>query len=296
MLHPGMNDKKKRKIEMIFFIFICITSICFSVENREDSGSESVSESSKWFRKYGDYLVYLTLQKASPREHMLFVSSNWSFFETGVGKRLRLGSPTKDFHWGIEFSIFTSLTRYGVWNFKNICCDAKYGFFGLFHVKPLIFLIRLNHYCSNLLQGAPEFSQPIKFSQYSIYGQFFCPAKTLSFIPGVKLIKPYFGFGTNLHQFPESHHIPFDFGIEIEFQEFIFPHKALHIGFHCAYNGMRRLVPTCSLFLGWGTLDEVTVDSLPFSIGVFYQWGQDARGQFYQQNRELLGARFNIVF
>jgi len=285
-----------KRFILVLFILILVASASLSDENKENSGDKAIRESSKWFREYGDYLVYLTLQRASPRGYMLIVSSNMNSFEIGIGKRLRIGSPAKNFHWGIEFSIFTSSNRYGVWNFKNICCDAKYGVFGLLDLKPAIFLLEIAHYCSNFLQGAPEFSHPIKYSQYFIYGKLFYPVTSLNFVPGIKSVKPYFGLGTYLYQYPKSNHIPFDFGIEIESKEFLFPHKVIHLDFHCSFNGMKRLIPTCCLFFGWGTSSEVTIGSLPFSIGLLYQWGQDARGQFYQQRRKLLGIRFNLIF
>lgn len=289
------NSVRVKRTLLIIFVTILMYSVCLSHEDKENSVDESRSEASRWFRNFGDYLVYLTLPKASPRAHMLFISSDWTSFETGVGKRLRLSSIGQDFHWGIEIGLFTSLNKYGFWNFKNISVDGKYGIFGLFHLKPLIFLLRLNHHCSNLLQGAPEFKKPIKYSQYSVYGQFFFPVTNLH-SAGVRSVKPYFGLGAYYYQNPKSKHIPFDFGIEIESGKFLLSQKALHLGFHCSFTGMLRLVPTCSLFFGWGTSSEATISSLPFSIGVIYQWGQDARGQYYEQRRQLLGIRFNIMY
>lgn len=265
------------------------------MEEGESPGHESAPETLKWFREDGDYLVHLTLQEASPRDHMLFVLSDMSSFETGIGKRLRLGSPSKRFHWGIEFSLFTSMTRYGVWNFKNISCDATYGFFGLLHFKPAILLFRLGHYCSNLLQGAPQFSRPIRFSQYFVAGELHCPLSLRS-VPGLKALTPYFGLGAYVYQYPKSHHLPFDFGLGVESKEFLFPHKTLRLGIHASFNGMQRLVPTWSLFFGWGTSSGIATRRLPFSAGVFYQWGQDARGQFYQQRRRLLGIKINLIY
>jgi len=285
-----------RRTYFALFIFIFLTPVLINADNKEYLSEEAIKESAPWFRKYGDYIVYLTLQEASPRDYMLFTSSNMSFFETGIGKRLRLGSPTKDFHWGIEFALFTSLTRYGVWNFKNISCDAKYGIFGLLDMKPAIFLFKLAHYCSNLLQGAPDFSPRIRYSQYFIYGEFFYPAATPKFFPLIKSIKPYAGVGVYLYQFPKSYHIPFDLGIEVESQEFLFSMKTVHLDFHCFFSGMQRLISTCTLFLGWGTSRDSKIESLPFSVGVLYQWGQDARGQFYQQRRKLLGIRINLIY
>jgi hypothetical protein len=257
------NSVRVKRTLLIIFVTILMYSVCLSHEDKENSVDESRSEASRWFRNFGDYLVYLTLPKASPRAHMLFISSDWTSFETGVGKRLRLSSIGQDFHWGIEIGLFTSLNKYG--------------------------------FCSNLLQGAPEFKKPIKYSQYSVYGQFFFPVTNLH-SAGVRSVKPYFGLGAYYYQNPKSKHIPFDFGIEIESGKFLLSQKALHLGFHCSFTGMLRLVPTCSLFFGWGTSSEATISSLPFSIGVIYQWGQDARGQYYEQRRQLLGIRFNIMY
>jgi hypothetical protein len=59
---------------------------------------------------------------------------------------------------------------------------------------------------------------------------------------------------------------------------------------------MRNLIPTRSVMASWGTLSDPTLSSLPFSIGVFYQWGQDARGQYYEEDREIFGFRLNIIY
>lgn len=260
--------------------------------SQKDSGRES------WirFRTEGDDLVHLTLVEASPRNQILFVFSDLESFETGVGKRLRLGSPARWFHWGIDFGLFTSLARYGVWNFRNISCDATYGVFGLIHAEPAILLLRLGHDCSNLLQGAPEFSQPIRFSQYYVYSRLLYPVSLPASTPVFKSLKPYAGIGAYIYQYPESHHLPFDFGFEIEFKEFLFPEKTLRFGVDLSCNGMTRYAPTGSLFLGWGTSKDIDARRLPFSIGLVYQWGQDARGQYHDQERRLLGIKINLFY
>jgi hypothetical protein len=288
-------DLDKKFIFVILILFY-ISSICISNENKEYLDNEESKKDCGWFREYGDYLVYLTLQNASPKEYLLSISSNMSFFETGIGKRLRIGSPVKDIHWGIEFGLFTSLKKIDVWSFKNISSDGKYGIFSLFDLKQAILLIRLAHYCSNLLQGGLNLTQPIKYSQYFIYSQLFFPMSNLKPVPCIKLIKPYFGVGAYFVQFPESHHLPFDFGIEIESIDFLLPYKALLLEFHCIFNGMQSLVPTFNLLLGWGSSSDIKINSLPFLIAAFYQWGQDARGQFFQQRRELFGIRFNLIY
>jgi hypothetical protein len=282
-------------IGLIVLCIVLLSSSGIALEDGERFGDGPSGESANWFRDEGDYLVHLTLRDASPRDPLLFVLSDMSSFETCIGKRLRLGSPAKWFHWGIDFSVFTSLTRYGVWNFKNITCDARYGLFGLFYIKPAILLLRLGHDCSNFLQGAPEFSKPIRFSQYYVYGRLLWPI-SLDSVPGIKSLKPYAGVGAYLYQYPQSCHLPFDFGLGIESKEFLFPHKTLHLGIDCSFNGMQRYAPTCGLFLGWGTSTEITNPRLPFSFGVFYQWGQDARGQYYERKRRLLGIKINMFY
>ncbi len=226
---------------------------------------------------------------------MLSVFSDATFFETSIGKRLRLGSLGDTFHWGIEFGLFTSLKRYGAWNFKNLSVDGKYGIFGCFDLKPTILLIELAHYCSNFLQGAFEFAAPIRYSQYFVYGHLYFPASVRS-IPGLRFAKPYIGVGYYFAQYPQSHHIPFDFGIEIESKGFLSSRHGFHVGFHSTYTGMQDLVPTHSLNLSWGTLSDVTTSALPFTIGVFYQWGQDARGQYYLEDRSIFGFRVNLLY
>jgi hypothetical protein len=59
---------------------------------------------------------------------------------------------------------------------------------------------------------------------------------------------------------------------------------------------MIRYAPTCSLFLGWGTSTEITDSRMPFSLGLFYEWGQDARGQYYDRKRRLLGIKINFFY
>jgi len=259
-------------------------------------GLENGPEAANWFRTEGDYLVHLTLGEASPRDQILFVLSDLDSFETGIGKRLRLGSPARWFHWGIDFGLFTSLTRYGVWNFKNITCDARYGFFGLIHAKPAILLLRLGHDCSNFLQGAPEFSRPIRFSQYYVSGRLLCPVPLPESVPGLKSLKPYAGIGAYFYQYPESRHPPFEFGLEIESREFLFPDKTLRFEIYYAFNGMISLAPSGSLFLGWGTANRISNRRLPFSLGLYYQWGQDPRGQYYERKRRLLGIKVNMFY
>lgn len=284
-----------KRIIGLFFVAILIQITGLSAVNESVSEEKTFSESSQWFRKYGDYLVYLTIQRASPRGYMMSVFSDKTAFETSIGKRLRIGSLSDSFHWGIEFGLFTSLTRYNVWNFSNLCVEGKLGFFGLIDLKPAVVLFEAAHYCSNLLQGAPEFRDPIKYSQYGFYHQVFYPASIES-IPGLKLIKPYYGAGVYFYQYPKSQHIPFDLGMEIESKPFLASTKGFLIGIHISYAGMRSLVPTRSVTVSWGTLSDPGLNSLPFSIGVFYQWGQDARGQFYEQDRELFGIRLNIIY
>jgi hypothetical protein len=84
--------------------------------------------------------------------------------------------------------------------------------------------------------------------------------------------------------------------VELESKPFLSSNKGIHIGIHVSYTGMRNLVPTRSLMFSWGTLSDPSLRSLPFSIGVFFQWGQDARGQYYLEDRELFGVRFNILY
>jgi hypothetical protein len=278
---------------VIIFMMVPLSSLC--ADDESASNEKTFTDSSPWFRKYGDYLVYLTVQRASPRAYTMSVFSDKTAFETSIGKRLRIGSLSENFHWGIEFGLFTSLNRYNVWNFSNLCVEGKLGFFVLCDLKPAVLLIEVIHHCSNLLQGAPEFKDPIKYSQYGFYHQVFYPA-SLEAIPGLKFIKPYYGAGVYFYQYPKSNHIPFDFGVEIESQSFLSSNKGFHIGIHMSYTGMRNLTPTRSLMFGWGTSSDPALSSLPFSIGVFYQWGQDPRGQYYDQDREIFGARLNIVF
>jgi hypothetical protein len=293
-----LNSQKTNNYKQIigaFFIVMIIPFSCLFACDESVSDEKAYTESSHWFRKYGDYLVYLTVQRASPRGYMLSVFTDKTAFETAIAKRLRLGSPSENFHWGVEFGLFTSLNRHGVWNFTNLCIEGKFGIFGLFDLKPAVILVELKHYCSNLLQGAPEFRDPVKYSQYGFYHQVFYPA-SVGFIPGLKLIKPYYGAGIYFYQFPKLHHIPFDFGVEIESKAFLSSNKGFHIGIHMSYTGTRNLIPTHSLMASWGTLSDATVSSLPFSIGVFYQWGQDARGQYYEQDREIFGIRLNFIY
>lgn len=286
--------KLKRSIGILFVaIMVPVTGLL--VANEPVSNERFFAESSQWFHKYGDYLVYLAVQRASPRGYMMSVFSDKTEFETSIAKRLRIGSFSDSFHWGIEFGLFTSLIRYNVWNFSNLCVEGKFGLFGLIDLKPAVLLVEVGHYCSNLLQGAPEFRDPIKYSQYGIYHQVFYPA-SLQFIPGLRSIKPYYGAGVYFYQYPKSQHIPFELGVEIESKPFLSSNNGLHIGIHTIYSGMRNLVPTRSVMFGWGTLSDPGIDSLPFSIGVFYQWGQDARGQYYAQDREIFGIRLNIIY
>jgi hypothetical protein len=279
----------------MFLFLMAIPLSYFFAGDEMPSSQETSAESSQWFHNYGDYLIYLTVQRASPRGYMMSVFSDKTAFETSVGKRLRIGSLSDNFHWGIEIGLFTSLNRYNVWNFTNLCVEGKYGLFGIYDLKPAVLLVELAHYCSNLLQGATEFRDPIKYSQYGVYHQVFYPASIKS-IPGLKMIKPYYGAGVYFYQYPESLHIPFDLGIEIESKPFLSSNKGLHIGIHMSYTGMRNLIPTRSVMASWGTLSDPTLSSLPFSIGVFYQWGQDARGQYYEEDREIFGVRLNIMY
>ncbi len=283
------------RIIWIFLVALLLPFSALFAADESISSEKTFSESSPWFRKYGDYLVYLTVQRASPRGYTMSVFSDKTSFETSIAKRLRIGSLSDNFHWGIEFGLFTSLNRYDVWNFSNLCVEGKLGFFALVDLKPAVLLVEVGHYCSNLLQGAPEFRDPIKYSQYGFYHQVFYPASIQS-IPGLKLIKPYYGAGVYFYQYPKSHHIPFDLGVEIESKPFLSSHKGIHIGIHMSYTGMRNLIPTRSVTASWGTLSDPGLDSLPFSIGVFYQWGQDARGQYYEQDREIFGIRLNIIY
>ena len=284
----------KRIIWTGFFVIFIALSGLFA-ENKAISNKKTFTESSHWFHKYADYLLYLTVQRASPRGYMMSTFSDKTAFETSVAKRLRIGSLSNNFHWGIEIGLFTSLNRYNVWNFTNLCVEGKLGFFALCDLKPSVLLIEVAHYCSNLLQGASEFRDPIKYSQYGFYHQVFYPASIES-IPGLKFIKPYYGAGVYFYQYPESQHIPFEFGLEIESKPFLSSNKGIHIGVHVSYTGMRNLIPTRSLMFGWGTLSDPKLSSLPFSISVFYQWGQDPRGQYYQEDRELFGIRLNIIY
>ncbi len=293
-----MNSQRiKNYILMIgvFFIMMVLPLSCLFAADEAVSDEKAYTEPSHWFHKYGDYLVYITVQRASPRGYMMFVFSDKTAFETSVAKRLRIGSLSDNFHWGIEIGLFTSLNRYNVWNFSNLCVEGKFGIFGLCDLKPAVLLLEMAHYCSNLLQGAPEFKDPIKYSQYGFYHQVFYPASVKS-IPGLRLIKPYYGAGVYFYQYPKSHHIPFDLGVEIESKPFLSSNKGIHLGIHMTYTGMRNLTPTRSVMASWGTLSDPTLDSLPFSIGVFYQWGQDARGQYYEEDREIFGIRLNIIY
>jgi hypothetical protein len=284
-----------RKIICSFLITLWVPITGFFAAYGSVSNEKTFTESSQWFRKYGDYLVYLTVQRASPRGFSMSVISDKEAFETSIAKRLRIGSLSDNFHWGIEFGLFTSLNRYNVWNFSNLCVEGKLGLFALVDLKPTIVLFEAAHYCSNLLQGAPEFQNPIKYSQYGFYHQVFLPASIKS-IPGMKFIKPYYGAGVYFYQYPKSNHIPFEFGVEIETKPVLSSNKGFHIGIHMYYSGMRNLIPTRSLTFGWGTLSDHSLSSLPFSIGVFYQWGQDARGQYYLADRKLFGVRLNIIY
>jgi hypothetical protein len=293
-----LNSQKTMNYKRFFFVFLVTMSISLSYLFAGDetvSNEKTFAESSKWFRKYGDYLVYLTVQRASTRGYSMSVFSDKTAFETSIAKRLRIGSPSDNFHWGIEFGLFTSLNRHNVWNFTNLCVEGKLGFFGLIDLKPAVLLVELTHYCSNLLQGAPEFRDPIKYSQYGFYHQLFYPASMES-IPGLKFIKLYYGAGVYFYQYPKSHHIPFDLGIEIESKSFLSSNKGIHLGIHMSYTGMRNLTPTRSVMFGWGALSDPSLSSLPFSIGVFYQWGQDARGQYFEEDRKIFGIRFNIMY
>jgi hypothetical protein len=290
-------------ISLILFVSLLLPYSGLSADSREQQSAETqkhkeskeIQESRLWFRHPGDYLVFLTVQHASPRGFMLSVFSDTTAFETAIGKRLRIGSPSQNFHWGIEFGLFTSLERYGTWNFKNLVVDGRYGLFGLIDLKPTLLLIELAHYCSNYLQGAPEFAEPIRYSQYFIYGHVYFPTPIRS-IPGLKFAKPYAGAGYYFTQYPDSYHIPFDFGIELETNGVMSSRHGLHIGFHTSYTGMRKLIPTHSLNLSWGTLTDARTASLPFTFGIFYQWGQDSRGQYYLNDRRIFGFRLNIVF
>ena len=287
-----MNAKR---IICAFLVAMSIPLSCLFAADEAVSDEKTYTESSQWFRTYGDYLVYLTVQRASPRGFMMSVFSDKTAFETSVAKRLRIGSLSDNFHWGLEIGLFTSLDRYNVWNFTNLCIEGKLGIFGLVDLKPAVLLVEMAQYCSNLLQGAPEFRDPIKYSQYGFYHQVFYPASVKS-IPGLKLIKPYYGAGVYFYQYPKSHHIPFDLGVEIESKPFLSSNKGIHIGAHMSYTGMRNLTPTRSLMVSWGTLSDPTLGSLPFSIGVFYQWGQDPRGQYYEEEREIFGIKLNIIY
>lgn len=284
----------KRIICVVLVVMFFLLSNLFA-DDKTISDKKTSTEASQWFRKYGDYLVYMTVQRASPRGYSMSVFSDMDDFETSIAKRLRIGSLSDNFHWGIEFGLFTSLIRYNIWNFNNLCVEGKLGFFALCNLKPAVLLIEVAHYCSNLLQGAPEFRDPIKYSQYGFYHQLFFPASIES-IPGLKFIKPYYGAGVYFYQYPKSYHIPFEFGMEIESKPFLSSNKGIHIGIHLSYTGMRNLIPTRSLTFGWGTLSDPSLSSLPFSIVVFYQWGQDARGQYYLEDRELFGVRLNIIY
>jgi hypothetical protein len=285
---------KGKGLCVVFVVLFLPLSYLFAEENPA-SVFNTFTESSQWFRKYGDYLVYLAVERASPRGYMISVFSDKSTFETSIGKRLRIGSLSDNVHWGIEFGLHTSLERYNVWNFTNLCIEGKLGFFGLVNLEPAVLLVEMSHYCSNLLQGAPNFRNPIKYSQYGFYHQVFYPASIKSF-PGLKFIKPYYGAGVYFYQYPKSVHIPFDFGLEIESKPFLSANKGIMISVHMAYTGMRNLIPTRSVMFGWGTLSDPELSSLPFSIGVFYQWGQDPRGQYYMEDRELIGIRLNIIY
>jgi hypothetical protein len=284
-----------KRIICALLVMICFSLSGLFAQNKIVSEEKTQENSSSWFHRYGDYLVYLTVQRASPRGYMMSVFSDKTAFETSIAKRLRIGSISERFHWGIEFGLFTSLNRYNVWNFTNLCVEGKLGFFGLIDLKPAVVLIEMSHYCSNLLQGAHEYRDPIKYSQYGFYHQVFYPASIKS-IPGLQFIKPYYGAGVYFYQYPKSNHIPFDFGVEIESKPFLSSNKGLHIGIHVSYTGMRNLIPTHSVMASWGTLSDPKLGSLPFSIGVFYQWGQDPRGQYYLEDRELIGIRLNIIY
>lgn len=291
----GQRSKKNKKIALVIFVVLFVPLSCLFARDEGKSAGEILPESKSWFRNYGDYLVFLTVQQASPRGYMLSVFSDATFFETAIGKRLRLSSLGDRFHWGIEFGLFTSLERYGAWNFKNLCVDGKYGIFGCFDLKPTIFLVEFAHYCSNFLQGVFDTASPIRYSQYFVYGHFYFPTR-LKAIPGLKFAKPYLGAGYYIVQYPRSHHIPFDFGLELETKGVFSSSHGFHIGFHSTYTGMKNLVPTHSVTFSWGTLSEATINSLPFTIGLFYQWGRDARGQYYLEDRDLFGFRVNILY
>ena len=300
----GIGNKRKRLkrhksysyvqiVCVLFFVLVPLTLLCD--DDKLVLDKKTFTDSSQWFRKYADYLVYLTILRSSPRSYMMSVFSDKTNFETSVGKRLRIGSITDRLHWGIEFCLFTSLERYNVWNFSNLCAEGKFGFFGLVDLRPAVLLVEINHYCSNFLQGAPEFRDSIKYSQYGLYHQVFYPA-SLESLPGLRSIKPYYGAGVYFYQYPQSRHIPFDFGVEIESKPFLSSTKGFFIGIHMSYTGMRNLTPTRSLMFGWGTSSDPALSSLPFSIGVFYQWGQDPRGQYYEQDLEIFGIRLNIFY
>ena len=284
-----------KRILCVVFVVMFILLSNLLAEDETTSDKKAFTESSPWFHKNADYLVYLTVQRASPRGYSLSVLSDKDDFETSIAKRLRIGSLSENFHWGIEFGLFTSLSRYNIWNFSNLCIEGKFGLFALCDLKPAVLLIEMAHYCSNLLQGAPDFRDPIKYSQYGFYHQLFYPASIES-IPCLKFIKPYYGAGVYFYQYPKSYNIPFEFGMEIESKPFLSSNKGIHIGIHMSYTGMRNLIPTRCLTFGWGTLSDPSLSSLPFSIAIFYQWGQDARGQYYLEDRELFGVRLNIIY
>ncbi|MGD9347515.1 MAG: hypothetical protein PVH84_16740, partial [Candidatus Aminicenantes bacterium] len=107
-----MKDRKvenyKKNICLLFVLISLTASFVFSGVEAV-SADNSYTESSRWFRKYGDYLLYLTVQRASPRAYTMSVFSDKTAFETSIGKRLRIGSLSDKFHWGIEFGLFTSL-------------------------------------------------------------------------------------------------------------------------------------------------------------------------------------------
>jgi len=292
------NRRRISLLSMACIIAALVFLPCSSrpAENKPESNTRAAKEPKPWFRHYGDYLVFLTVQQSSPRGFMLSEFSDTTSFETGIAKRLRIGSPAEVFHWGIEFGLFTSQERYGTWNFKNLCVEGRYGLFGLIDLKPVLLLVELTHYCSNFLQGASEFADPIRYSQYFVYGHLYLPTTAVKAIPGLKFAKPYVGAGHYFTQYPQSHHIPFDFGLELESEGVFSSRHGFHLGFHTSYTGMRKLVPTNSLMLSWGTLSDARATSLPFTIGVFYQWGQDPRGQYYLDNRTIFGFRLNILY
>ena len=65
-------NKEKGICAVIFVLFVLLSSLF--AEDKAIANRYPFKDSSQWFRKYGDYLAYLTVQRASPRGYMISVT------------------------------------------------------------------------------------------------------------------------------------------------------------------------------------------------------------------------------